>query len=141
MTAKPETRLCPHLAALDLAELPIDPADILDWQHGPVTAVVRCVRCPQLGFLERLEPDRSAATRRFALSGLDPEAFALYRRDVERGSCDPGRLARETHALYTSAGRVERLVTLRVADGAVLRVEPAPDQAPSPASGFSSNTG
>lgn len=123
---KPEVRLCAHLAALDLKELPLDPADILDWYDGPVTAVTRCTRCPKIGFLELLEGDPAAGTRRFTLAGLEPEAFALYRRDVDRGSCDPARLARETAALHAATGPAERLVTLRVSDGALARVEPAP---------------
>ena len=122
----PDLRLCAHLSEPDLAELPIDPADILDWHDGPVTAVARCPLCPRLGFLELLEWDHAAGVRLFTLAGLDPQAFAIYRRDVDRGSCDPARLARETTALHSSTGPVERLVTLRVSDGALLRVETPP---------------
>jgi len=123
---KPDTRLCAHLAALAPAQLPIDPADILDWYDGPISAVVRCTRCGGAGILELIDCDQAAGTRGFTLAGLEPEAFAVYRRNVDRGSCDPARLARETAALYACAGPVERLVTLRASDGAVLQAGPAP---------------
>ena len=110
---KPDVRLCAHLAALDPTELRIEPADILEWDGGPVTAIVRCSQCPQAGLLELIARDPGEGTRSFTLAGLEADAFSVYRRDVERGSCDPRRLAEETAALYSSAGPVERRVTLR----------------------------
>ena len=110
MRLKPEVDLCEHLRAGAPAELSIDPDDILDWYDGPVTAVARCSRCSQLGLLGMLDWSRSHRVRIFALAGLEAQALAVYRRDVERGSCDPSRMERETAALLSSAGPVERLV-------------------------------
>ncbi|HTO68968.1 MAG TPA: hypothetical protein VMR31_03835 [Myxococcota bacterium] len=119
----PSVTLCPHLASLELAELPILPADILEWRDGPVVAVARCARCERLGLLELVEGDRRAGVRSYTLAGLDPEAFATYQRDLARGSCDPTRLAKEGEAFLAAAGPVERVVSLAVRDGALLRVE------------------
>ncbi|HTO53170.1 MAG TPA: hypothetical protein VMR50_07265 [Myxococcota bacterium] len=124
----PEVQLCEHLRARDPASLRIEPDDIFDWSDGPVTAIARCARCPQLGVLELLDWSRSRRVRIFALSGLEPEPLALYRRDVTRGSCDPARLAQETAALFAAAGPVERIVAIELERNAVLgSVVPAPD--------------
>jgi hypothetical protein len=102
--------LCPHLASPALTELRIAAADILEWRDAPVLAIVRCDRCDGLGLVELLEWDRPRDVRTYALSSLDPKAAAIYLRDVERGSCDPNRLAKEREALLVSAGPVERRV-------------------------------
>lgn len=108
----PDVTLCPHLASPERTGLRIAPADILEWRDAPVLAIVRCDQCERLGLLELLEWDRERDVRTYALSGLDPKAAAIYLRDVERGSCDPSRLAKEREALLVSAGPVERRVTL-----------------------------
>jgi len=121
----PDVALCPHLASLELAALPIAPADILEWRDAPVLAIARCGECPQLGLLELVEWDRRRGVRTYTLAGLDPEPLATYLRDLARGSCDPSRLAKEGESLLAAAGPVERIVSLAADDGAVLRVERA----------------
>jgi hypothetical protein len=116
----PNVRLCEHLAAPELTSLRIEPDDVFDWSEGPVTAIASCSRCTQLGVLELLDWSRSQRVRIFALSGLEPEPLASYRRDVTRGSCDPARLAQETAALFAAAGPVERLVAIDLERNAVL---------------------
>lgn len=123
----PGVSLCEHLRSLALGELSIDPADVLDWSDGPVTAVARCGACTGAALLEMLDWSRSRRVRIFALSALPAGALALYRRNVERGSCDAGRVQRETEALFAAAGPVERLVALDVDGNRVVRaVERAP---------------
>ena len=121
----PDVALCPHLASLELAALPIAPADILEWRDAPVLAIARCGECPQLGLLELVEWDRRRGVRTYTLAGLDPEPLATYLRDLARGSCDPSRLAKEGESLLAAAGPVERIVSLAADDGAALRVERA----------------
>jgi hypothetical protein len=122
-----DVALCPHLASLELAALPIAPADILEWRDAPVIAIARCVRCDGLGLLELVEWDRGAGVRTYTLAGLDPGPLATYLRDLARGSCDPSRLAKEGESLLAAAGPVERIVSLAADDGAVLRIERAED--------------
>jgi len=121
----PAVALCPHLASLELAALPIAPTDILDWRDAPMVAIARCARCDRLGLLELVEWDRQAGVRTYTLAGLDPRPLATYLRDLARGSCDPGRLAKEGESLLAASGPVERIVSLSADDGRVLRVERA----------------
>lgn len=129
----PELALCPHLASPRLASLAIDPEDILEWDAGPVVAVPRCAACDGAALLELLDWSTTRRVRIYALSALDPHAFALHRRNRERGSCDLQRAAREDEALLFSAGPVERLVGLDVETRAIVAsahrsaAVPAPD--------------
>jgi hypothetical protein len=120
-----DVALCAHLASLELAALPIAPADILEWRDAPVVAIARCRECPQLGLLELVEWDRRRGVRTYTLAGLDPQPLAIYLRDLARGSCDPSRLAKEGESLIAAAGPIERLISLAADDGSVLRVEEA----------------
>jgi hypothetical protein len=119
----PDVALCSHLASLELAALPIAPADILDWRDAPVLAIARCSRCERLGLLELVEWDRQRGVRTYTLAGLDPKPLAIYLRDLERGSCDPSRLAKEGESLLAATGRIERRVLLAADDGAIVRIE------------------
>ena len=119
----PDVSLCTHLASLELAAVPIAPADILEWRDAPVIAIVRCPECPRLGLLELVEWDRQRGVRTYTLAGLDPEPLAVYLRDLARGSCDAARLAKEGESLLAAAGPIERHVSLAADDGAVLRIE------------------
>lgn len=121
----PEVSLCPHLASLALAALPIAAADILDWRDAPLLAIARCAECPRLGLLELVEWDRARGVRTYTLAGLDPKPLEVYLRDLARGSCDPARLAKEGEALLAAAGPIERRVTLAAESGAVVRVAAA----------------
>jgi hypothetical protein len=121
----PDVALCPHLASLELAALPIAPADVLVWRDAPVVAIARCARCARLGLLELVEWDRPAGVRTYTLAGLDPEPLATYLRDLARGSCDPSRLAKEGESLLAATGPAERVVSLAADDGALLRIERA----------------
>jgi hypothetical protein len=103
-----------------LRELPLASADVLEWSDGPVTAIARCRRCDGLGLVELLDWDGDHRVRIFGLAAFAPGPLAVYERNVQRGSCDPGRAAREAEALLASAGPVERLVALDVATGLVL---------------------
>jgi len=118
-----DVSLCPHLAGEPPA-LAIASDDVLDWLDGPITAVASCPRCGGLALLEMLDWSASRAVRVYAVAALAPEPFALYRRNARRATCDVGRLAEETEALFACAGRVERLLALAVADGAVLASAP-----------------
>jgi hypothetical protein len=122
----PDVSLCEHLRSPTLGELPIDPADVLDWSDGPVTAVARCRVCAGAGLLEMLDWSRSRRVRIFALSALPADAFVLYRRNVERGSCDATRARREAEALFSAAGPVERVVALDVDANLVVRAAARP---------------
>ena len=110
----PAVALCPHLRADDLAHLSIDPAGMLEWWDGPVTAVARCDRCDGRGVLELLDWSRSHRVRIFALAAIEPAAVALFLRNRERGSCDLARADREVEALFASAGAVERVIAVDV---------------------------
>ena len=123
----PAVTLCPHLRADDLAHVAIDPASVLDWFDGPVTAVARCERCDGLGLLELLDWSRSHRVRIFALAAIEPAAVALFLRNRERGSCDLSRADREVEALFASAGAVERVVALDVDRNTVMATAPPPD--------------
>ncbi len=117
---KPGVSLCKHLRAPELAALPIDPDDVLDWQDGPVTAFAICAECGEPALLERVEGERGGRVWVYAVAGIERESLGVYRRDVMRGSCDPSRLERETEALLSSAGPVERLLTVDLETHAVL---------------------
>jgi len=131
---KPDVALCPHLGSASPLPLAVAPDDVLAWHDGPVTAVAGCTRCPRRGLLEMLDEGSGGATgvRIYALAGLEPEAWSVYRRNVRSGSCDLGRAARETEALLSAAGPVQRLVALDVATGAVLAAAPPPPGLPLP---------
>jgi hypothetical protein len=116
----PSVALCPHLRADELAQLTIDPAGVLDWWDGPVTAVARCDHGDGHALLELLDWSRSHRVRVFALAAIDAAAVALFLRNRARGSCDLSRADREVEALFASAGAVERVVALDVDGNAVL---------------------
>src|SRR5262249_46598265 len=118
----PAVALCAHLGSPDLATLPIAPADILEWRDAPIRAITRCRECAGLGLLELVEWDRHRGVRTYALAGLEAKALPVFLRDLERGSCDPSRMAKEAEALLAAAGPVELLVSLGE-DGPVVRVE------------------
>lgn len=118
--------LCGHLASDALAALPVDPADVLEWQDGPIAAVVRCAVCDGAGLLELLEAGEAGTLRVYALSGIAREAVALWRHNAVRGSCDLARRERELEALVASAGPAARVVARDASSGAVLRSAPWP---------------
>jgi hypothetical protein len=108
----PSVTLCPHLRADDLAQLAIDPPDVLDWFDGPITVVARCEHGDGHALLELLDWSRSHRVRIFAMAAIEPAAVALFLRNRARGSCDLSRADREVEALFASAGAVERVVAL-----------------------------
>ena len=123
----PAVALCPHLRADDLAQLSIDPARVLEWWGGPVSAVARCDRCDGHGLLEMIDWSRSQRVRIYALAAIEAAAVALFLRNRERGSCDLSRADREVEALFASAGAVERVVALDVDRNVVLATAPRPE--------------
>ena len=122
----PAVTLCEHLRADDLARLSIDPADILAWFDGPITAITRCGECDGLGLLELLDWSCSRRVRIHALAGIERAAVALFHRNRERGSCDLARADREVEALFASAGDIERVIALDVEGNAVLATASRP---------------
>jgi len=106
--------LCPHLAAPLLGRAPftLAPDEIVEWQDGPVEAVVRCRSCGACGWLRLVERDPQQELRIFALAALRSDDVALYFRNRARGSCDVGRARAELEALAASAGPFELLVAL-----------------------------
>lgn len=116
----PAVALCEHLRADDLGSLSIDPADVLAWFDGPITAIARCSHCDEPGLLELLDWSRSRRVRIHALAGIERTAVALFHRNRERGSCDLARAEREVEALLASAGPVERVIALDVEGNTVL---------------------
>lgn len=117
----PAVSLCAHLASDALASLAVAPDDAIEWQDGPIAAVVRCATCGAAGWLELLDWTDGGRVRVHALAGIDPRAVALYQRNVARGSCDLARRQRELEALVASAGPPERLVACDAASGAVAK--------------------
>lgn len=118
--------LCPHLRA-DRPALAIASDDVLEWQDGPISAVARCARCGGLALLEMLDWSHDQQVRVYAAAGLEPEPFAVYRRNASKATCDAGRLQRETDALLACAGPVERLLALEMGAYAVVGAAPPPD--------------
>jgi hypothetical protein len=131
-----ELALCPHFASPGFRSLAIEPDDVLAWFDGPVDGVVRCGSCGAAALVVLLDWNRSTSERVFALAPLDPAAFDLFRRNRDRGSCDAGRLAAELQALWSSAGRAERLIALDVGSGAVVANVPDPAPAGLPTEAF-----
>jgi len=124
----PARSLCPHLRANDLAKVSIDPAGVLDWFDGPVTAIARCDRCDGLALLEMLDWSHSHRVRIFAAAAIEPAVVALFHRNRERGSCDLARADREVESFFASAGAVERVIALDVDRNEVLATKSRPDQ-------------
>ena len=122
----PAVSLCEHLRADDLAQLTIDPAGVLDWFDGPITAIAQCARCDGRGLLELLDWSRSHRVRIYALAGIERAAVALFERNRKRSSCDLSRADREAEALFSSAGAVERVLALDVEGNAVLAAASRP---------------
>ena len=83
--------------------------------------MVRCARCDEAGLVELVDWSDAGRLRVYALAGIAPDAVALWRRDLARGSCDLARRERETEALVASAGPPTRLVARDNATGAVVR--------------------
>lgn len=108
----PNVRLCSHLAGPDLTEVVIDPAGVFVWQDGPITAIAECPRCDGIGLLDMLDWGARGRVRIYALSALEREPLALYRRNTTKGSCDVARFQHETEALLSLAGPVERLIAV-----------------------------
>jgi hypothetical protein len=124
--------LCAHLASDALAALPVEPDDVLEWQDGPIAAVVRCSECGGAGLIELLDWSEGGRLRVYSLAGIAPAAVALWRRNLARGSCDLARRERELEALVASAGPVQRLVARDASSGAVRRSAPWPAARPAP---------
>ena len=129
----PAVGLCEHLASDSLAALAVAPDDVLEWQDGPIVAVVRCPICGGAGLLEMLDWSDDQRLRVHALAGLDPAAFALFRRNAERGSCDLARRERELESLVASSGPPQRLVAREAIAGGVVRSTAWPDGVAPPA--------
>jgi hypothetical protein len=110
---KGDVSLCEHLAAIAPGEPPFTmaPAEILDWQDGPVLALVRCRSCAGLGWLQLHERDRGRRVRAFALAGIAAPDVAVFLRNRRSASCDVTRARAELEALAACAGPFERLVT------------------------------
>jgi hypothetical protein len=108
--------LCPHLAAALPGRAPftLAPDEIVEWQDGPVEAVVRCRSCGACGWLQLVDRDPHQALRIFALAALRSDDAALYFRNRARGSCDVGRARAEFEALAGSTGPFELLVALNL---------------------------
>lgn len=120
--------LCRHLAgaAAGMAPFTLAPEEILEFDGGPVEAVVRCRLCAGCGWLHRVERDPRQRLSVYALAALRPEDAALYFRNVARGSCDAGRARAEREALAACTGPFERLVTLRADTLALVAVAAHP---------------
>lgn len=122
----PELSLCEHLRSLELAALPVDSDDILEWYDGPVVAIVRCHLCAAAGLITMLDWNASHVVRVFGLAAFQTEVLQVFVRNTNRGSCDVSRFEREVHALLSSAGPAERLVVLDVRTNEVRAVAPYP---------------
>ena len=111
---KTDRALCPHFAAALPGRAPfaLAPGEIVEWQDGPVEAVVRCRACGACGWMQLVGRDSQQELRIFALAALRIDDVALYFRNHARGSCDVGRARAELEALAASAGPFELLVAL-----------------------------
>ena len=120
--------LCPHLAEAAAGATPftLAPEEMLEFDDGPVEAVVRCRACAGCGWLHRVERDPRQRLSVYALAALRAEDAALYFRNVARGSCDAGRARAEREALAACSGPFERLVTLHADTLALVAVAAYP---------------
>jgi len=123
----PALSLCTHLAASPLGRFEVAPADMVEWLDGPIVAVVRCDHCAAVALAVLLDWSRSRRVRIFGLAALPADALALYRRNLERGSCDLARSSLEQQALFAATGPVQRLLVLDVASGEVVETREISD--------------
>jgi len=128
---RPELTLCSHLGAVAAGAAPftLAPEEILDWDDGPVEAVVRCRSCDGCAWLRLVERDPHRRVQRFALAAIRGEDVALYFRNRARGSCDASRARAELEALAACTGPVERHVTLRHGTLEIVAVAEHPEHA------------
>jgi len=131
----PDVALCRHLASLEAggAGFALAPDEILDWDDGPVEAIVRCALCGAPAWLEAIDGSRDRSVRVFALAGLRAADVAVYQRSAGKGSCDPKRQPAERAALAAAAGPFERLVAFQLREERVLAAAPLapPERLPS----------
>lgn len=120
----PDLELCAHLGGDGFEECAFEARDLLDWYDGPVAAVVRCLDCPGRALVQLIDWSRSHVVRVFSLAALSGEAHETYLRNVDKGSCDPGRLTLEREALVASAGPACRIVAIDVDSHAVVASAP-----------------
>jgi hypothetical protein len=114
----PARSLCAHWDGVASGEVPrISRDETLAWHDGPVTACVSCATCGASALLELLAWRPADRVRVYAVAAIDAADVALYRRNLERGSCDLARRAQETEALHACAGPVERVIAVDLADG------------------------
>jgi len=125
----PEISLCSHLLERALTRLEPAADDLLEWNDGPVVAVVRCAQCSAVALAVLLDWSRSRRVRVFGLAALPEATLALYRRNVARGSCDLGRASLEQQALFAATGPAQRLLVLDTASGEVVDWRPLPGRA------------
>lgn len=129
-----ELALCPHLAAMAVGAVAftLAPDEILEFDGGPVEAVVRCRSCGACGWLQLVDREPSAGLRIFALAALRADDVALYFRNRARGSCDVARGRAELEALVACAGPFERVLAL---DCEALRIEAVAQHPPDAGAG------
>jgi len=120
--------LCTHLAAAVPGPAPftLAPDEIVEWQDGPVEAVVRCRACGACGWLRLVDREPQQELRTFALAALRSDDAALYFHNRARGSCDVGRAGAELEALAASAGPFELLVALNLETNELVAVTAYP---------------
>lgn len=119
--------MCEHLALARPGPLPFDLDLVLDAEGAATDAVVRCRRCGSNALLRLLDAvGPGLRLRVFSLAPVAAAPVALLRRDLERGSCDLGRPARELEAFLACAGPVSRLLACDLDAGALLACAPPP---------------
>ncbi|MEM7221061.1 MAG: hypothetical protein AAF515_22060 [Pseudomonadota bacterium] len=118
--------LCEHLESAS-ALTPCRPALVLQWMHGPICVATLCRECDRAALYQLLDWDRSARRRVFALAPIAADIITGYQRDLERGSCDPQRLAAQTGALLTQADARALDIAIDVRSEAVLARRRADD--------------
>src|SRR5262245_22381649 len=101
--------LCEHFKP-GASERPFEIAHAWVWQDGPVDAIARCRTCGAHTLLRLVDwSPPQGRVRVYVAAAVDPDAVALYLRDVARGSCDIRRAGAELDALWASAGPNELL--------------------------------
>ena len=99
---------------------------VIDDEAGFTDALVSCRTCGMSYLLEMLDWLKNLRVMRIA--SVAPAAAAHLLRDLERGSCDPGRAAAETQQVRLSAQTLDLLLLIDASRQQLLAIAPVPTE-------------